>query len=177
VKTRFTGTWFISEMRSWDADYINLVGPGYPAVDPEGSGSMQFGGWNVDLDRRVEDIKSGKKLQFTFEGFDEGEPGSGRGWARIYSAAILFRQHEPPLGQFAEDLNIVPEIVSEIEEESRGTRGSLEISFQETHGRKLNLHIQRAHFKRRETCVHDLQSLLEDVESLEYLEQVRIDGR
>ena len=83
MKTQFTGTWFISEMESWDADYINLVDPGYLTVDPEGSGSMQFGALNVDLDWRVADIKSGKKLQFTFEGFDEGDPVSGRGWATI----------------------------------------------------------------------------------------------
>ena len=95
--------------------------------------------------------------------------------ARIYSAGILFKQHEPPLGQFAKDLNIVPEFVPEIEEDSWGTRGSLEIWFQMIHGRKLTLHIQRAHFKRKETYVRDLQSFLEDAESLTYVERVQID--
>jgi len=217
-------------MESWNADYINLVSPGHLTFDPEGSGSMQFGAVNVDLDWRVQDIRSEQKLEFTFEGFDEGDPVSGRGWAtisgpemtgriyfhdgdesgfkanrekkpkasvaptanvipfpmrtrpvdhgleaRIYYAEILFKQTEPPLGQFAKDLNIIPEMVSEMEEDSWGIRGSLEIWFQETHGRKLNLHIQRSHFKHKETYVRDLQSLLEDVESLEYIEQVRSD--
>jgi len=35
VKTQFIGTWFISEMESWDADYINLVGPGHLAIGPK----------------------------------------------------------------------------------------------------------------------------------------------
>jgi hypothetical protein len=230
VKTQFIGTWFISEMESWDVDYINLVGPGHLAIDPKGVGSVRFGAVDADLDWRIEDIRSGQKLQFTFKGFDEGDPVSGRGWAtisgpemigricfhdgdesgfkanrekkpktsiaptanviplptrtcpvdhgleaRIYSAEILFKQHEPSLVQFAKNLNIVPEIVSEIEEDSWGTRGSLEIWFQETHGRKLTLHIQRAHFRRKETYVRDLQSFLKRVESLEYVERVQID--
>lgn len=44
---------------------------------------MRFGAVKADLDWRVEDTKSRQKLEFTFEGFDEGDPVSGRGWATI----------------------------------------------------------------------------------------------
>ena len=79
---------------------------------------------------------------------------------------MLFQQHRPPLAQFARDLNIVPELVPEIEEDSWGTRDSLEIWFQEIDGRKLTLSIQRAHFKRKETYVRDIENFLGDIETL-----------
>jgi len=230
VKTLYFGTWRIKELEGWNEDYINLFVPGHVTVDPNGSGFMQFGAVEAELDWRVEDAGCIQRLEFTLQGFDEGDPVSGRGWAtisgpemtgrvyfhrgdesgftavrekkhrastrptgkvirlpkrispsghgleaRVYSAEILFKQQKPPLTQFAQDLNIVPNLVPEIEEDSWGTRGSLEIWFQKIHGPKLTLNIQRAHFKRKETYVRDLQSFLEDVESFTYVEQVQID--
>jgi len=230
TKSQYTGTWHITEMDCWDADYINLVVPGYIRIDRDGHGFMQFGAVEADLDCRVEDVADIERLEFTFQGFDEGDPISGRGWgtasgsemtgrifihqgdesgfmaaktspaklqsssaprvirlpkrmppaghgleARPYSAEVLFQQHRPPLAQFARDLNIVPELVPEIEEDSWGTRASLEIWFQEINGPKLTFSIQRAHFKRKETYVRDLESFLGDIETLTYVEQVQIE--
>ena len=89
MKTQFIGTWFISEMESWDADYIDLVGPGHLAIGPKGVGSVRFGAVDADLDWRIEDIRRGQKLQFTFEGFDEGDPISGRGWAVVEGTQMV----------------------------------------------------------------------------------------
>jgi hypothetical protein len=81
VKTQYIGTWYISEMESWDADYINLVGPGHVTIGRDGSGFMQFGAVEADLDWRVDDAGGIQRLEFTMQGFDEGDPVSGRGWA------------------------------------------------------------------------------------------------
>jgi len=230
VKPQGIGTWHITEMEGWDADYINLVVPGYVSIDRNGHGFMQFDAVEADLDCRVEDVAGIGRLEFTMQGFDEGDPISGRGWvtvsgsemtgrifihhgdesgfkavktspanvrstsapkvirlprrtfpagraleARVYFAEVLFKQHRPPLAQFARDLNIVPELVPEIEEDSWGTRGSLEIWFQEINGQKLTLNIQRAHFKRKETYVRGLENFLGDIETLTYVEQVQIE--
>jgi hypothetical protein len=230
MKPQYLGTWLISEMESWDTDFINLVGQGYVTIGQNSSGFMQFGAVELDLDWRLEDAGGIQRLEFTMQGFDEGDPVSGRGWAavcgpemtgrihfhqseksgftavrekkrrastrpkakvirlpkrtsssshgleaRVYAVDILFKQQKSPLTQFARDLNIIPELMPEIEEDSWGTRGSLEIWFMEIQGRKLILNIQRAHFKRKETYLRDLQSFLEDVESLTYVEQVQID--
>lgn len=228
MKPQHTGTWRITEMEGWDTDYIDLTGPGYVTIGRNGSGFVQYGAVEADLDYRIEDFGTQPRLEFTFQGFDEGDPISGRGWAtvsgsemtgrifihhgddfpfkavktsparvrsasapkvirlprqtspadhgleaRVYSAEVFFKQHRPPLAQFARDLGIVPELVLEIEEDSWGTRDSLEIWFQEIDGRKLTLSIQRAHFKRKETYVRDLECFLGDIECLPYVEQVQ----
>jgi hypothetical protein len=59
--------------------------------------------------------------------------------ARICGAEIFFTGSPPPLRRLARDLNIVPELVPEIEEDSWGTRDSLEIWFQEIEGPKLTV--------------------------------------
>jgi hypothetical protein len=230
MKSQYRGTWLISQMESWDADFINLVGQGYLTIGQNSSGFMQFGAVELDLDWRVEDAGDSQRLEFTMQGFDENDPVSGRGWAtvcglemtgriyfhkgeesgftairekkhktsthrqakvirlperissasqclepRVYTIEVVFKQQKPPLTEFARHLNIVPELVPEIEEDSWGTRNSLEVWFMDIQGRKLTLNIQRAHFKRKETYLRDLGSFLQDIESLSYVERVQID--
>jgi hypothetical protein len=83
VKSKYTGTWRIIEMEAWDADYINLAGPGYITIDREGRGSMQFGVVEAALDCRIEQIAHIERLEFTFQGIDEEEAISGRGWVTV----------------------------------------------------------------------------------------------
>jgi hypothetical protein len=70
VKTQYIGAWLITELEVRDADYINLVVPGYVTIGWKSSGFMQFGAVEADLDWHVEDIGSQQRLQFTFQGFD-----------------------------------------------------------------------------------------------------------
>ncbi|MCL5736104.1 MAG: hypothetical protein M1274_11040 [Actinobacteria bacterium] len=230
MKSEYTGTWRITEMEGWDTAYIDLRGPGYVTIGRRGSGFMQYGAVEADLDCRIEEIGNAQRLEFSFQGVDEGDPISGRGWmvidgtettghiyihhgdeapfkairtsaakvrsarapkviplpkqalpasqgleARIYSVEVLFKPHHPPLAQFARDLGIIPELVPEIEEDSWGTRDSLEIWSQEIDGRKLTLSIQRAHFKHKEIYVQDLERFLGDIEALPYVQQVQIE--
>jgi hypothetical protein len=83
VKSRYTGTWYITEMEGWDTAYIDLTGPGYIAIGREGSGFMQYGAVEADLDCHIEKIGNTKRLEFSFQGFDEGDPISGRDWAVV----------------------------------------------------------------------------------------------
>jgi hypothetical protein len=230
VKSEYTGTWRITEMEGWDTAYIDLTGPGYIAIDRKGSGFMQYGAVEADLDYHIGQIGNVQRLEFTFQGFDEGDPISGRGWAMvegtemvghiyihrgdeapfkairtsaakvrsapapkvirlprqissagkgleagIYSVEVLFKPRQPPLAQFARDLDIVCESVPEIEEDSWGTRDSLEIWFQEIDGRKLIISIQRAHFKHKATYISDLERFLADIKALPYVQQAQIE--
>jgi len=94
--------------------------------------------------------------------------------AKIYSAEIVFTHPPPSLRQFAQDLDITPESPFGIEQDSWGARDSLEIWFQRIDGQKLTLHIQRAHFKRNETYIKDLQSFFDEADALEYVERVEV---
>jgi hypothetical protein len=79
---RLAGRWRIVEMSGWDRDVIDLVDPGF--IEFTG-GTGQFGfiavrGWldcrSVERDGRI-------GVEFTWEGVDEGDQVSGRGWASL----------------------------------------------------------------------------------------------
>jgi hypothetical protein len=78
---RMTGRWRIVEMSGWDRDAIDLVEPGF--IEFTGDGSGQFGiiavrGW---LDCRPAERGGRIGVEFTWEGIDEDDQVSGRGWA------------------------------------------------------------------------------------------------
>ena len=68
-------------MEQWDADYRDLVVPAHVTIEDDGSGEFQFGtvrGW---LDSRIEVVGDQRRLEFSWEGFSDSDPGCGRGWA------------------------------------------------------------------------------------------------
>jgi hypothetical protein len=70
-------------MSGWDRDAIDLVEPGF--IEFTGDGNGQFGfiavrGW---LDCRRVERNGHAGVEFTWEGVDEGDQVSGRGWASI----------------------------------------------------------------------------------------------
>ncbi len=75
------GTWRIVEMDLWDAEAIDLLGPGFVRFGTDRSGHFRFiavQGWM--------DCQSGQRdgrpcVEFTWESDDEGDPAAGRGWA------------------------------------------------------------------------------------------------
>jgi hypothetical protein len=75
------GRWRIVEMEVWDRDAIDLVGPGF--IEFAGDGTGQFGfiavrGW---MDCRSFERDGRVGVEFSWEGEDEGDAVSGRGWA------------------------------------------------------------------------------------------------
>ena len=82
MKKKYIGKWWIKEMELWDKEYIDLVAQGHFMIKSNGTGSFQFGAVEAGVDCKVELAKGVERLEFSFEGADEGDPVSGRGWAQ-----------------------------------------------------------------------------------------------
>ena len=87
MKSAFIGRWKITEMEQWDQDYVDMEESGNIAFEKGGSGGFHFGCVEVSLDWRYD--ASIDRVDFTFEGSDEGDPVSGRGWAKIEGKQLV----------------------------------------------------------------------------------------
>jgi hypothetical protein len=84
-----TGRWRIVEMSAWDRDAIDLVEPGFIEFADDGTGQFGFiavRGW---LDCRPVERDSGVGVEFTWDGVDEGDHVSGRGWASLVDGETI----------------------------------------------------------------------------------------
>ena len=77
----FLGRWRITEMEQWDSDYIDLIVPGYCEFGDDQLGYFQFAAVEGNIDYRIETVGGDERIEFTFDGEDEGDSTSGRGWA------------------------------------------------------------------------------------------------
>ena len=83
-----TGRWRILEMDLWDQDALDLVAPAFIEFSPDHTGEFGFivvTGW-IDW-RRAEADRNG--VEFSWEGTDEGDQVSGRGWAERHDDGVL----------------------------------------------------------------------------------------
>ena len=80
MKKDFLGKWLITEMEQWDKDYIDLEEDGYFAIKKKGSGEFKFGAVEGQMDCVIAKIGNEERLEFTWDGSDEMDPVSGRGW-------------------------------------------------------------------------------------------------
>ena len=78
------GRWRIVEMDQWDPDVLDLIGPAFIEFTAHGRGSFGFIAVDGYMDCR-QISEHGRRVEFTFEGRDEGDPVSGRGWAEVVS--------------------------------------------------------------------------------------------
>ena len=80
VAAAISGRWRIVEMDLWDREAIDLLGPAFLELDAGGTGQFRFIAvegfihWTRGPDGRSD---------FTWEGSDEGDPVSGRGWVEL----------------------------------------------------------------------------------------------
>jgi hypothetical protein len=84
----FIGKWSIVEMEAWDQEYVNMEVPGHFTFKKDGTGHFQFGlvqGW---MDCHAESLDGGERIEFSWEGQDELDPASGRGWAVIENGEL-----------------------------------------------------------------------------------------
>jgi hypothetical protein len=79
----YIGKWRIIEMDQWDQEFVNLVVPGYVTIRKDGTGSFQFGAVQGEMDCRIQKTGMHEQIEFTWDGFDECDPASGRGWVRV----------------------------------------------------------------------------------------------
>jgi hypothetical protein len=75
------GKWRIVEMDNWDQDYVDMEEPGHITFQSKGQGSFHFGCVDAQIDWR--DDGSLGRADFTFDGNDEGDQVTGRGWAKL----------------------------------------------------------------------------------------------
>jgi hypothetical protein len=78
---KYTGKWRITEMEQWDMDYIDSEVPGYFEFDDSGFGEFQFGYVEGQMDCTI----SEHKIEFSWNGSDEMDEASGRGWCTLKS--------------------------------------------------------------------------------------------
>ena len=78
---RVAGRWRIVEAELWDSDALNLVAPAFIELAEDGWGSFGFIAVQGEMDCR-EVVRDGRRgVEFSWEGNDECDPASGRGWA------------------------------------------------------------------------------------------------
>lgn len=78
---RIAGTWHIVEMDLWDRETIDLLGPAFIEISADGTGGFRFVAVEGALDCRETQRGSLPAVEFTWDGEDEGDHASGRGWA------------------------------------------------------------------------------------------------
>ncbi|HLO41189.1 MAG TPA: hypothetical protein VK176_09215 [Phycisphaerales bacterium] len=70
-------------MTLWDNDFMDAEVPAFIEFRGEGRGAFQFGYVSCQIDWQSEPRQGRSGAVFTFEGNDEMDPTSGRGWAAI----------------------------------------------------------------------------------------------
>jgi hypothetical protein len=87
----FLGHWRITAMELWTADDLDLLGPAHLTLERDGLGRMSFVAIEAGLDYRVGQRDGGPAVEFSFEGSDEGDRISGRGWAILADGELQGR--------------------------------------------------------------------------------------
>jgi hypothetical protein len=77
------GTWRITGMEVWDADYFDMEVPAHITIRDDLTGSFQFGLVQGDIDARVCEVDGTVRVEFSWSGADENDPTSGRGWLEV----------------------------------------------------------------------------------------------
>ena len=68
-------------MEVWDQEFVDLEGPGYFKFKADSFGSFHFGAVEGDIDFRIVGEAPDSRVEFSWEGGDDSDPASGRGWA------------------------------------------------------------------------------------------------
>ena len=79
----FAGRWRIVETDVWDNDFLDEVEEAHITFDGPASGEIVFGALSGDLDVRYGSRDGSACAEFSWQGFDDNDPTSGRGWATI----------------------------------------------------------------------------------------------
>ena len=85
--TPFIGRWRIVWMSNWAQDFVDLEVPGHFNFAANRTGSFQFGIVQGEMDCRF-DGKPPRRVEFTWQGSDEGDEVCGRGHAEIVDGEL-----------------------------------------------------------------------------------------
>jgi hypothetical protein len=84
----FQSRWRIAEMDLWDNDALDLVVPAFLEIKGQ-EGQMRFIAVTAWLDIRYDARAGGPSAEFSWEGVDEDDQRSGRGWVAPGTAGRL----------------------------------------------------------------------------------------
>lgn len=84
----FQGRWRIAEMELWANDALDLVEPAFINIAGQ-EGEMRFIAVRAWLDIRYTAYGGDPRAEFSWEGVDEGDQRSGRGWLETGTAGRL----------------------------------------------------------------------------------------
>src|SRR6186713_2628460 len=88
--TIWRGRWRITELdETEDRDYLDLVVPAHITFDQATMGSFEFGMVAGGLDCRFSTRNGLPLVEFSWEGTEEFDRMSGRGWAHVHPDATL----------------------------------------------------------------------------------------
>jgi hypothetical protein len=87
----FFGNWRIIETEVWDRETLDLVAPAMLSLKPKGVGRFAFIAIEAQLDYRVGMRDGLPGIEFSFQGFDEGDEVMGRGWAILQGERLRGR--------------------------------------------------------------------------------------
>ena len=79
-KSIVTGKYRMTSMDMWDQDFVDAKVPGYIKFSKGGAGDFHFGHVQCDIDWRKTERDDNPAAEFSFDGIDEMEPTSRRGW-------------------------------------------------------------------------------------------------
>ena len=86
--TSLVGDWRIVEMELWDRKYMDMEVPAFIRFGKDG-GEFQFGLVSGSIDGRFSSRAGKHSVEFSWEGQDEMDDVSGRGWVTIESDNLL----------------------------------------------------------------------------------------
>ena len=84
-KSPLLGKWRIVQMELWDTAFLDLVEPAHIAFEAKGGGEFAFGAVRSGLDC----CYGTDGVSFTWQGFDEMDPASGAGSAKLDQTGAL----------------------------------------------------------------------------------------
>jgi hypothetical protein len=84
----------MTEMELWTAEDLDLLGPARLTLDRDGLGEVRFIAVEAGLDYRVIERGGQPAIEFSFDGFDEGDRINGRGWAVLQNDVLHGRVDE-----------------------------------------------------------------------------------
>lgn len=88
-RSSIVGAWRITDTELWDRDPLDLVEDAFIRFGPEQLGELSMIALRADVDYRLETQDGKPSVEFSFEGDDEGDPRSGRGWATLDEDDVL----------------------------------------------------------------------------------------
>jgi hypothetical protein len=75
------GRWRITEMEEYDSDFLDAGGSAFLKFGRNNAGDMRFTMVQAMIDYRLTERDGKPAVEWSWEGDDEGDPASGRGWA------------------------------------------------------------------------------------------------